>query len=195
MKTKKKGKLLEIGLTATLLILVFSQYGYSALSVYLEGSGILLTIPNGSTISFGDESHGATLTVTSGTVNGTVSLTYWREKGKVSIASTDTAEFVLSGYGERTSLQYNGQIVENVNASYLLGSTVSGNSFYFGWAVKTEPLLPVMFILGMVGLFTFIGGLLWACVNFREGEYVEGLRVGVIFCSIGFGLVWGWLGL
>jgi len=171
------------------------QHGYSALSVYLEASNIQLEIPEDGSIAFGDSEHGVTLTVTSGTLNGTSSMTYWREKGKINIVTENAAEFTLIAYGERTSLRYSGTLVNEVSSVLIYGSTVSGDSFYFGWETQTAPLLPIMFIIGVIGLFTFVGGLLYLLYKFKEGEYVEGMRKGIIFMSLGFGLVWGWLNL
>lgn len=195
MKTKKKVKVLETALITSLLLLLFSQHGYSSLSIYLEGSGIQLTALNGGTLSFGTEDHGITIAVTSGTLNGTSSFTYWREKGRVYVTSEDTAEYTLTAYGDRTSVYYFGTLVNQANASLVYGSTVTGDSLVFGWAVATEPLLPIMFIIGIVGVGSFFGGLIVAAYKIRDGEYVEGFRYAVIFCSIGFGLIWGWLNL
>lgn len=186
---------METVLILSLVLCLTFQHGYSTLSVYLTAENVQVTIPNGATLSFGDANNGINVTVTSGTLNGTSTMTYWYQKGRVNLVSENTAEYTIMAYGSGTTIRYTGTLVNQVSHALIYGSTVATDSLVFGWDVESVPLLPLMFIIGIVGLFTFVGGLLYMLVKFREGEYEEGLRKGIIFMSLGFGLVWGWLNL
>ena len=195
MKEARTSKLLELSCIAVLLVCLFSQQAYAPSNTFLEGSGIQLEISTDGSIGFGDSDNGIVVTVTSGTLNGSTSFIYYRERGEVRVNSENAASFTIDGYGEALPRFGGGQTAEKFNKTRILGTTLNGDSLLFGWGVELKPLLPFMFILGIVGLFSFFGGLLWAAVRIREGDYVDGLRKGVIFCSIGFGLIWGWLSL
>lgn len=195
MKDKKKAKLLEIALIAGLMVCLLAQNGYSIANIFLEGSGIQLEIPSGGAIAFGNENEGIVINVTTGTLNGTASFTYWRERGEIKVQSENAAAFTIDAYGDAKPRFGGGQTATQYNSTRILGTTINGDSLLFGWGKVIEPLLPYMFIIGVVGIFTFFGGLLWAAARIRDGDYIDGLRKGVIFCSIGFGLIWGWLNL
>ena len=195
-KETKKLHILESLLALALILSLTLQPAYSVLSVYFEGSDIQFTVLNGGSFAFGNEDVGVTVSVTSGILNGTITtMTYWRNKGQINFIAEGTPEFTLTGFGDNVNTRYSGSIVQQYNSTLIDGSCINGDSFFFGWEVKTEPLLPIMFILGMVGVFTFFGGLLYAAVKIRDGEYEEGIRKALIFCSLGFGLIWGWLNL
>ena len=195
MKESKRSKVLEVVCIAALLICLFSQQAYAPANMLLEGSGIQLEIGNGGSIGFGDSENGVVVAVTAGTLNGSTSFMYWRERGEVRVQSENAAAFTIDSYGEALPRFGGGQSAEKVNKTRILGTTLNGDNLLFGWGVELKPLLPFMFILGIVGLFSFFGGLLWAAYKIKEGDYVDGLRKGVVFCSIGFGLIWGWLSL
>lgn len=76
------------------------------------------------------------------------------------------------------------------------GDTVSiatNNKVVITWHMKIEPWLPLMFIFGIIGLLCLVGGPMYAVYQIKHGKYREGFINGVIFTTLGFGLVLGWL--
>lgn len=193
MKQKKKLKIIETSLILVFLVLLLAQTGYSQLSVYLEGSNIQLTAENGGILGFGTETGGITVTVTSGTLNGTATMKYLYNSGTVTVASEDTASFTIDGVGQGIPRFGGGQTANQINKTRILGTTINGDNLIFGWGIELEPLLPIMFILGVCGVMIFFVGLTWGAYTMKNGEYIEGAVRALIFCSIGFGLILGWL--
>ena len=76
------------------------------------------------------------------------------------------------------------------------GSTITanaGDSVLIVWDRQIEPLLPMMFIFGMVGLGAMIGGPLYAINKIKKRDYLEALRTGTIVTVIGIALFIAWL--
>jgi len=61
------------------------------------------------------------------------------------------------------------------------------------WNFGAFLLLPIKFILGMVGLASMSGGSIYAVQQIKHKEYYEGFRSGAIFISIGFAFFLAWL--
>ena len=59
--------------------------------------------------------------------------------------------------------------------------------------IPVEPLLPMMFIFGMVGLGAMIVGPLYAINKIKKREYLEGFRTGIVVTVIGLALFIAWL--
>jgi len=76
------------------------------------------------------------------------------------------------------------------------GETVTilaGETHILHWAIFLEPFFPVMFILGMIGLCSMVGGGLYGAHKIKKGEYYEGGRMGLIYVSVGLGLFLAWV--
>jgi len=61
------------------------------------------------------------------------------------------------------------------------------------WDITIPPLLPLLFILGMGGLFAMGGGSIYAVQKIKKKEYFEGFKAGTILISIGFAFFLAWL--
>lgn len=59
--------------------------------------------------------------------------------------------------------------------------------------VTFEPLLPITFIMGMVGLGCLFFGPIYGIMKFRAKDYRNGFIYGVIIFAVGFALFMGWL--
>ena len=177
----------------SLLLCLIIQQGSSVLNIYFQGEDIQTTIPNGGSIGFGNTEDGVIVSVTSGTLNGSSFMTYWRDRGRIYVTSENTASFTVDGFGDATPIFGGGQTSEKFNKTRILGSTISGDSLVFGWGVESEPLLPFMFILGVFGVISLFTGFTWGAYKIKNGEYIDGAINALIFCSIGFGLIVGWL--
>jgi len=76
------------------------------------------------------------------------------------------------------------------------GETITvdtGNIVTIGWSIPFEPLLPILFILGMVGLAGMFSGPLYGIHLIKKGEYREGFVNAVLITTIGIGFVLAWL--
>lgn len=200
MKSKKKAKIIETSLIVVLLVLLFSQYGYALLTVHVEAFNVQLTVNNGASVGFKGGENGVIVSITSGTLNGSLSMTGWTNKGQIIIDSEDTATFTITGFGDSEFKDCvpgikGSETANRNNKTQITATTVSGNQITITWSYSGEPALPIMFMVGMIGVGSFFGGALYAAKQIKEGDYVEGLRTALIFCSIGFGLIWGWLNL
>jgi len=69
----------------------------------------------------------------------------------------------------------------------------AGQTRVIRWIILLEPILPVMFILGMVGLCSMVGGGFYSAHKIKKGEYYEGGRMGLIYIAVGFGLFIAWV--
>lgn len=77
------------------------------------------------------------------------------------------------------------------------GSTITvdtGNNVRIKWVIPIEVwLVPMMFIIGMVGLFAMIAGPLYGAHLLKNGEYYEGFRTGLVVTVVGFAFFIAWL--
>lgn len=77
----------------------------------------------------------------------------------------------------------------------------SGQAFMFevwGWSEEEEEeesefWLPLMFIVGMIGLCCMVGGPIYGYFKIKSHEYYSGARNGFLFTIIGASLMMAWL--
>ena len=69
----------------------------------------------------------------------------------------------------------------------------AGDSVHITWDRGIEPLLPMMFVFGMVGLGAMIVGPLYAINKIKNREYLEALKTGTVVTVIGIALFIAWL--
>lgn len=61
------------------------------------------------------------------------------------------------------------------------------------WNITTTIFFPLRFLLGIVGLFSTFGGVLYGVKEIKDKQYYDGFRTGAIFVCIGVALVLAWL--
>lgn len=61
------------------------------------------------------------------------------------------------------------------------------------WGLYVEPWLPLMFIFGMFGIVSTIGGAMYSVSLLKKKQYDKGLTMGVIWVSVGVSFVLAWL--
>jgi hypothetical protein len=136
------------------------------------------------------ETKGATvtLTVTSGTLNGTSgTLAMYTTSGKLAFTAMDNGIVSLSSTSNATTFHINGEVATSA-------SLVNGQSYTIEWSfLEPEFLLPVMFILGMFGLGSMFGGPIYGIYKVKHGEYYEGFKTGLILTVLGVALTIAWL--
>lgn len=69
----------------------------------------------------------------------------------------------------------------------------AGNQVFILWDITVEPLWPIGFALGMVGLGAMVGGPMLAAKDIKRRKYRQALVTGVTLVAIGIGLFLGWL--
>jgi len=69
----------------------------------------------------------------------------------------------------------------------------TGNNIFITWSVTLKPLLPLMFILGLFGLCSIIGGSLYTIDRIKKHDAYNGLTNGVIIVAFGISLFLAWL--
>jgi len=69
----------------------------------------------------------------------------------------------------------------------------TGNDVLITWSITIKPLLPLMFILGLFGLCSIIGGSLYTIDRIKKHDAYNGLINGVIIVAFGISLFLAWL--
>jgi len=136
------------------------------------------------------ETKGATitLTVTSGTLNGTsASLAMYPTSGTLTFTALENGAIALTSTSNATTFHINGEVATSA-------SLVNGQSYTIEWSfLEPEFLLPVMFILGMFGLGSMFGGPIYGIYKVKHGEYYEGFKTGLVITVLGAALTIAWL--
>lgn len=155
--------------------------------------------PNGASLGFQNADNATVeLLVTSGALNST--------KNTLLMDSTG-GTFKFTAHNDTTiKITYTEATIDNVkvggdqNKDFRMVNTGAsftvdkGNTVTVLWDIPyVEFLLPLLFILGMVGLTGMFGGSLYAVNQIKNGKYREGFINGVIWVSIGAALVLAWL--
>jgi hypothetical protein len=129
-----------------------------------------------------------TLTVNSGTLNGTsTTLTMGESSGTLTFQNEENTiiSFPLT---DEVTITVNGQRYSTpVSLLPNQGVTISWNYF------KPEFLLPIMFILGMFGLGSMFGGPIYGIYKVKHGEYFDGFKTGLVITVLGIALTIAWL--
>lgn len=84
----------------------------------------------------------------------------------------------------------------NGNRHIQSGETItinSGNNVVISWTMLIKPWLPLLFIIGIIGLFASFGGPLYAINKIKHHEYYEGIRTGLVLTVTGIAFVIAWL--
>lgn len=165
---------------------------YSATKLIAQGSNFQLYFPTNTAFSI---QHLATtytsayifnVTVSSGTLNGTNGyLRMWQDSGEMSFRSQDTATLTAP----EVAIIVNGNLYEEQ------ASIVNGDNVLLKWAVPEvlQPLLPIMFGLGMLGLAGTFAGPLYGIHLIKQKKYYDGFISGLIITSFSLALLISWL--
>jgi hypothetical protein len=129
-----------------------------------------------------------TLTVTSGTLNGTsASLAMYPTSGTLTFTALENGAITLTSTSNATTFHINGEAANSA-------SIVNGQTYTLEWSfLEPEFLLPIMFILGMFGLGSMFGGPIYGIYKVKHGEYYEAFKTGLILTVLGVALTIAWL--
>ena len=193
MTIKKKGLIPILSLVSLFLFLFLSIPSHSA-NVLVTGSNFGLQFYEGQTLGFQEAKKTMVLTMTSG-----------------NLTSNETKIYMWVGGGDfnfNASESFTMKITFNMDTVKVMGD--KGNEFraissgssipvdandlvYIQWSYGAILLLPIKFILGMVGLGSMSGGSIYAVKQIKSKDYYEGFRNGAIFLGIGFAFFLAWL--
>ena len=135
-----------------------------------------------------------TLQITNGTLNSTTNAFNLGDSGYFSFSALNDTEITIVFVGIN-NVQVSGD-QNNTNRVIQSGDTItvnSGNNVHIEWWILTEPWLPLMFIIGMIGLAASFAGPLYAINKIKHHEYHEGMRMGLILTVTGIAFVLAWL--
>jgi hypothetical protein len=68
-----------------------------------------------------------------------------------------------------------------------------GTTTLIEWWIPTQPLLPIMFIFGMVGLVSMFYGSWQGVKEFQDKKYVEAGVYSLVFIALGAALFLAWV--
>jgi len=129
-----------------------------------------------------------TLTVTSGTLNGTSgTFAMYPTSGRLTFTSQEAGTITLTSTSNSTNFHINGVVADSA-------SIINGQNYVIEWSFL-EPvfLLPIMFILGMFGLGSMFAGPIYGIYKVKHGEYFDGFRTGLVVTVLGVALMIAWL--
>lgn len=149
---------------------------------------------NGQSIGFQFDDLFVRVVVNSGVLNGSSS--------DIWIASEYGGKYVFtqSGSGSCYVHHSNDSRISNLRVNgnqYIMNNTVTltdGNIYVIEWGVSLEPFLPIVFMVGMVGLLMLFIGPSYAVISLKRNDPLNGFLIGLIVTvfGIGFLLVWLW---
>jgi ABC-type antimicrobial peptide transport system permease subunit len=109
----------------------------------------------------------------------------WESTGKLTFTATDNATITLTGTGINTRI--------NGERAYT-ASIVQGNTYTIEWGFSEPQFwLPVLFIIGMLGLGCLMGGPLYIIQKIKEHKYYPDMLNGITITIIGFAFFIAWL--
>ena len=186
-------KLLILLLAGDILFLCLNlSYAYTP---YVSGSNFDILINENSALGFqNDPDESVTLTPTTGDLNTSInSLLVYGGGGEFRFLSNE--RFTLTITYTVTNLRIAGD-KGNGRRPISSGDSVdidSADTVIITWIRTIEPWLPIMFIFGIFGMISTIGGAMYAVNKIKKKEYEKGIVNGIIFISVGFCLVLAWL--
>lgn len=132
------------------------------------------------------------LDVTSGAINSSVAaLTMDSYTGRFRFTANESCSFQVTYNVTRAGVS--GIATARNLPSGATVNVLANDPVNIYWNIDIEPLLPVMFILGMIGLCSMVGGGFYGAHKIKKGEYYEGGRMALIYIAVGFGLFIAWV--
>ena len=187
MNTKKHTLCLTIFLFVALVLVTISKT--NAFTSQAVGYNCLITIPATGSLQFqNDINKTVTLTVSSGLLNSTTNtVKIYDGGGFFRFISLNDSEVEITYTVD--NVKVNGEHITSGSSV----SFASGTTNVIEWDLTLTPMLPFMFIFGMIGLGSMIGGPLYAIHLFKQREYYNGFVYGLVITVLGFALFIAWL--
>ena len=191
---KKKALIPVLSLVSLSILLFLSIPSHSA-NVLVSGSNFGLQFYEGQSLGFQEGKKTVVLTMTSGNLTSNETKIYmWVGGGDFSFNASES--FTMKITFTMDIVKVAGDRGHTEFRAISSGSSIpvdANDLVYVQWSYGAILLLPIKFILGMVGLGSMSGGSIYSVKQIKQKEYYEGFRNGAIFISIGFAFFLAWL--
>jgi len=187
VKTKILIVLLSLMLTTTWINLCYADYNASNIYILYQTNSTLIL-----------QNHtdkNVTLKMTSGLLNTTINNVRIHDDGGLFTFTAINDTTIKIDHSFKTDLQVSGDQGKG-NRAIESGTTITidkGDNIRIEWWILIEPWLPLLFIIGMIGMFATVGGPVYAYLKIKEHEYYEGLRNGFLLHIVGLAFMMAWL--
>jgi len=134
-----------------------------------------------------------TLNVINGTLNGSsveVWITY-NNGGKFSFNALDNCVVQLD-LETIANIKIQGPGGTGTYETDAIYPIETGQSYVFYWNSSLMPILPIMFIIGLIGLLFCFVGPIYLIMKIRERD-MDGVKIGIIICAFAFAFVVAWV--
>jgi hypothetical protein len=161
----------------------------------IEEGTVKVLFMSGSSLGFqNDINKTVILTVTSGTLNCTTpTITLLSDQGLFEFVALNdvTLQITYSGITDVNAYGDQGKVDRRLTSGNSLVIDEGDDVTIYWTGGGYEFILPISFIIMMVGLIMFIGGPMYGIHQIQKKEYQKGILTILIFGSIGFGLFFG----
>ena len=194
MTLKKKGFIPILSLVSLFILLFLALPSHSA-NILVSGSNFGLQFYEGQSLGFQEGKKTVVLTMTSGNLTSNETNIYmWVGGGDFKFNASES--FTMKITFNMDTVKVAGDKGHTEFRAISSGSSIpvdANDLVYVQWSYGAILLLPIKFILGMVGLGSMSGGSIYAVKQIKSKDYYEGFRNGAIFISIGFAFFIAWL--
>jgi len=183
---------LAVFITSSFLIFL----GLPIIKADATGSGNFTVIFDaGGSLGFqNDLEHEVVLNVTSGALNSTENTISLDEGGGYFMFTVLNDSVILLDYTvDDVKVEGDQNQTSRIVQSGDSFTVDTGDTVLISWAISYAPFLPLMFIIGMIGLGAFIGGPVYGVIKFQKHDYYNGFVVSLAVTAVGLALVIGWL--
>ena len=194
MDKLKKKRLISILSLVSLFVLLFLAIPSHSANVLVSGSNFGLQFYEGDSLGFQEGKKTVVLTMTSGNLTSNQTNVYMHDGGgDFSFNASESFTMKITFTMDTVKVMGDkGNEFRGISSGSFIA--VDANDLvYIQWSYGAILLLPIKFILGMVGLGSMSGGSIYAVKQIKSKDYYEGFRNGAIFISIGFAFFIAWL--
>lgn len=175
------------------ILFLYINLSYTT-TTYVTGLNFNLLIYEDSGLGFQGQGRYVLLAPTSGDLNSSTN-NLWIYDGGGTFRFLSNETLTLKITYDVSNVRVKG---DKGNELRLIGSGSSisidsGDTVIIQWATELNPWLPIMFIFGMFGICSTIGGAIYAVQQIKKHNYDKGFTMGVIWVSLGVCLVLAWL--
>lgn len=188
-----KKKVFNVSLFVLLVFSLLVNF-VEASTLLVRGSNFNVFFVQDSSLGFQFGSDYLFLTATSGNLNSSTNrLEIYDTWGQFIFLSNENLDLQITSNLKTIKIEGDQKRDNRIIESGSIVSIDSTNKVTIYWYVSPTIWLPILFILGMIGLILMSGGSLYAVNEFKKKHYEKGLTNGIIYVTIGFALVLAWL--
>lgn len=193
MKKNRKARILSVLVALTFFLSVYQPI--QALTYYMNANNVNVLCPANLGIGFqNDINRTVYLQVNSGllnTSNGRIQV--YDAGGSFRFTALNDSQITIVHTVSQLKVQGDQNRELRTVSSGGRIAVQPGNDVLITWDLLIEPLLPLMFILGLFGLCSIIGGSIYTIDKIKKHDAYTGLSNGVIIVAFGICLFISWL--